>query len=396
MFWERQLASVFHRVRRQFPAVLVTGPRQSGKTTFLRHEAADAAYASFDEPLERQFATVDPQGFLNQFEDRAVVLDEVQYVPELFSYLKHRIDARRQECGRFLMSGSQQFQLMRHVSDSLAGRVALLELLPFSGTEVLPHTPLDLPELLWCGGYPSVLLDPTAREAWLNSYLHTYVERDVRQLHAVTDLRTFTMFLGLCAARHGQELNLADLGRHCGVTQPTCKAWLSVLEASYLVWSLPPFYRDLGKRLVKTPKTYFLDSALTAHLTRQPGAEALWHGAMGGAFFEGWVVAEAVKAFAAAGRRPDLYYWRSHDGLEVDLLVGAGGQYIPVEIKQTATPLPGHVQGLSRLCQWLGPDAGAPLLVCTVSEPTVLPHGVTALPWREFPGWVRDRVQENR
>lgn len=392
MYWDRQLAEVFQHARRLFPAVLVTGPRQSGKTTFLQHEAADAAYVSFDDPLQRQFATADPNGFLDQFGERPVVLDEVQYVPALFSYLKLRIDARRQLHGRFLLSGSQQFGLMHNMSDSLAGRVALLDLLPFAAGEILPHAAVELPELLWRGGYPSVVLEPAAREVWLNGYLQTYVERDVRPLQAVKDLRTFELFLGLCAARHGQELNLSDLSRHCGVTQPTCKAWLSVLEASYLVWLLPPFHRNLGKRLVKAPKAYFLDSALAAHLTRQPSSEALWRGAMGGAFFEGWAVMEAVKAFAAAGHRPDLYFWRSHDGLEVDLLIGVGGEFIPVEIKQTATPLPGHAQGLLRLRELLGKEGGAPMLVCAVARRTPLPHGVTALPWREFPEWVKKTI----
>jgi predicted AAA+ superfamily ATPase len=393
MFWERNLSAAFRSVREQFPAVLITGPRQSGKTTFLQHAAADAAYVSFDDPLSRQFATADPNGFLDQFGDRPVVLDEVQYVPELFSYLKLRIDARRQVRGRFLMSGSQQFELMKHLSDSLAGRVALLELLPFSAAEVLANQDLDLPELLWRGGYPSVVLQPEVREAWLNSYLHTYVERDVRQLQAVRDLRTFEVFLGLCAARHGQELNLAEVGRHAGVAQPTCKAWLSVLEASYVVALLPPYHRNLGKRLVKAPKLYFLDSALAVHLTRQPSAEALWRGAMGDAFGEGWAVIEARKAFAEAGRPPGLYYWRSHDGLEVDLLVESDGKLIPVEVKQTATPLPGHAAGLSRLAELLGPEGGAPLLVCRVAAKAALPGGVTALPWREFPAWLRQVVR---
>jgi predicted AAA+ superfamily ATPase len=394
MFWKRSIAEPFHRLRRQFPAVLVTGPRQSGKTTFLCHEAGDAAYVSFDDPLQRQFAAADPNGFLDQFREHPVVLDEVQYVPELFSYLKLRIDTQRGRNGRFLMSGSQQFQMMKHVTDSLAGRIAILDLLPFARAEIVGHKTLSLPDLIWRGGYPPVALQPERREAWLSAYVQTYVERDLRQLQAVKDLRAFELFLGLCAARHGQELNLADLGRHSGVTHPTARAWLSLLEASYVLWLLPPYFRNLGKRLVKTPKAYFVDSALAAHLTRQPDAAALWHGAMGGAFFEGWAVLEAVKAFAARGRRPSLYFWRSNDGLEVDLLVETGGRVHAVEIKRTATPLPGHARGLTRLRQLLGEKmCGECLLVCNVDSAVALPDRVRALPWRDFPAWVLDTVK---
>jgi hypothetical protein len=390
MFWPRHLAATFHRVRQQFPAVLVTGPRQSGKTTFLRHAAAEAGYVTFDDPLQRQFAAQDPNGFLDQFKGHPIVLDEVQYAPDLFSYLKLRIDAEPDRPGRFLMTGSQQFQLMKNISDSLAGRIAILELLPFSAAEILPHGSRSLPELIWTGGYPPVALEPARREAWLSAYLQTYIERDLRQLQAIKDLRAFEQFLGLCAARHGQELHLADISRSCGMSHNTCKAWLSVLEASYVLWLLPPFHTNFGKRLTKTPKAYFIDSALAAHLSRQPGAEALWHGAMGGAFVEGWAVLEAVKAFAACGRRPTLHFWRSHDGMEVDLIVESGGRFHAIEIKQTATPGPGHVQSLARFQSFVGPSqAGDSLLVCAVESRTLLPGGAVALPWHEFPAWLQ-------
>jgi predicted AAA+ superfamily ATPase len=323
--------------------------------------------------------------------DRPVVFDEVQYVPGLFTYLKLRIDAQRERNGHFLMSGSQQFQLMQNISDSLAGRIAILDLLPFSTTEVPEWEQVGVAEAIWRGGYPPVALAPARRETWLSAYLQTYVERDVRQLLAVKDLRLFETFLGLCAARHGQELNLAEVGRDCGVSQPTCREWLSVLEASYVLRLLPPYFRNLGKRLTKTPKAYFVDSALAAYLARQPSSEALWHGAAGGAFFEGWAVLEAVKAFAARGLRPEVYFWRSHDGLEVDLLILAGGKVHGIELKQTATPSAGHAQGLAKFRLLASAaDCGEILVVCTVGERTLLPGGAVALPWREFPAWLEN------
>lgn len=389
MYWPRQIATTFAAARAQFPAVLVTGPRQAGKTTFLRHEAADCDYVSFDDPLQRQLAIQDPNGFLDQFQGRPVVLDEVQYVPGLFSYLKLRIDAEPERHGRFLLTGSQQFQVMRNISDSLAGRVALLDLLPFSLAEMRSAPDRSIADLLWVGGYPPVVMEPARRDLWLGSYLQTYVERDVRQLQHLRDLRTFEMFLGLCAARHGQELNLSELSRECGMSHGACKGWVSVLQASYVLWLLPPYYRNLGKRLVKSPKVYFVDSAVAAHLARQPGAEALWRGAAGGAFFEGWVVLEAVKAFTARGRRPEIYYWRSHDGLEVDLLIEAGGKLHAVEVKQTGTPLGGHAQGLARFRELVGEESrGESVVVCCTDQRALLPGGVVALPWREYPGWL--------
>lgn len=391
MYQQRQLAPVLHHALANFPVVLVTGPRQSGKTTFLRHEAGDAVdYVSFDDPLERDFAGTDPVGFLDRFANRPVILDEIQYVPQLLAYLKMRVDQEPARCGRWLLTGSQQFGLMRGVSESLAGRVAVLELPPFSHDEYVRNA---LAQVLWDGGYPVVALNPERRAIWLRSYLATYIERDVRQLRNIADLRVFNQFLSLAAARHGQEFHAVDLARDLGVSQPTIKSWGGVLEASYLTYFLAPWFRNYGKRVVKAAKIYFFDSALVNLLTRQPDAGAALAGPMGGALLEGWVVTEAVKAFMALGQKPDLYFWRSHDGLEVDLLIMIGGKLQPVEVKLTATPTAAHLAPIQKFCTVAGNEAHLQgVLVCQVEQERVLPQGHLALPWHRFGQWLHARL----
>lgn len=394
MYLPRLLGETLAHALETFPAVLVTGPRQSGKTTFLKREfGAGAGYVTFDDPLEREFARSDPRAFLDRFGDGPAILDEVQYVPELFPYLKMRIDDQRRRYGRWLLTGSQQFGLTAGVSESLAGRIAILELLPFSLLETAEARPADLPATVWNGSYPEPALYPEKRDLWISSYLRTYVERDVRQLHNVRDLRTFETFVALCAARHGQEVKMAALSRQVGISQPTVKAWLGVLEAAYLILLLPPYFDNFGKRVIRSPKLYLHDSALACALTRQPSAEAALAGAMGNALFEGLVVSEAFKVFALRGRRPDLFFWRSHDGLEVDLLLRLGNRLVPVEIKLTSTPNPRHFRPLERFRELAGDRAaGEGLLVCRVPEARSLPWGNLALPWQAFPAWLDEHL----
>ncbi len=390
MYIPRALASTLGRSLDGFPAVLVTGPRQSGKTTLVQQELGqDRVYVSLDDPLESDLARHDPRGFVDRFGDRDVILDEVQYAPDLLSEVKLRIDGARGRMGRWVLTGSQQFALMAGVGESLAGRVAVLELLPLSLNELSKWRPATLSEAIWHGGYPDPVTRPDHRDLWLSSYLRTYVERDVRSLLRVTDLAAFEMFLGLVAARHGQEVRYATLARDVGISQPTAKAWHGVLKASYLLFELPPWSRNYGKRIVRSAKAYLLDSALACALTRQPGAEAAVAGAMGGALFEGLVVAEMVKAFANRGRRPPLHFWRSQDGLEVDLLIDLGGKVVPVEIKLTSTPRAGHVRPMERFLGLAGADvADTGVVVCRVDERRPLPGGHLALPWQEIGAWT--------
>lgn len=393
MYISRLISETLAKAKRYFPAVLITGPRQAGKTTFLLHEAGKGSdYVSFDDPLERSFAINDPNGFLDRFKDRPVILDEIQYVPEILPYLKIRIDKERKKNGKWLLTGSQQFQLMKNISESLAGRVAILELLPFSILENKKEKSAPLGSVIWNGGYPEPSLQPEKRELWISSYIQTYIERDVRQLQNIKDLRTFELFLGLFAACHGQTFNSAHLSKEAGVSLPTIKAWAGVLEASYLSFFLPPYFKNYGKRLVKTPKLYFLDSAIVCAITRQPDANSALAGAMGGALFEGFIISEAFKIFAIKGKRPDIFFWRSHDGLEVDLIIQIGKKLYPVEIKLTATPTLKHIEPLNRFKSIVKDTDDTGLLVCRISKSTPMPSGNLAMPWNHFPEWLLERI----
>ncbi|MFQ5661409.1 MAG: ATP-binding protein [Gammaproteobacteria bacterium] len=393
MYLPRALKISLQHAASSFPTVLVTGPRQSGKTTFLRHEfGGQSEYVSFDDPLNRGFALSDPNGFLNQFHSKQVILDEIQYVPELFPYIKMRIDNQPEMTGQWLLTGFQQFQLMHNLTESLAGRVAILELLPFALTELPDRT---LAEMIWQGGYPIPALHKERLRLWMSGYIQTYLERDVRQLINVQDLHRFETFVNLCAARHGQIFHASDLARDVGISQPTVKSWASVLEAAYVIRQIFPWFRNYGKRLVKSPKLYFLDPALVCTLTRQPAPEAALSGAMGGALFEGLILSEAVKAFTNAGKIPEVYYWRTRDGMEVDLLIALGSRALPVEIKLTATPTTKHVQPLTRMCRMPGDDIHPTgVLVCQCQKQTLMPGGHTAIPWKEFSPWLNKQIQE--
>ncbi len=394
MYVKRLLARALRDAVSRFPAILVTGPRQAGKTTFLLHEAPkDAEYVTFDDPLERQFAASDPKGFLRRFGDRRVILDEIQYVLEILPYLKIFIDKDRTNNGKWLLTGSQHFHLMKNVTESLAGRVAILELLPFSVIELQGETAVTLESLIWNGGYPDPSLYPDKRDIWIRSYIQTYVERDLRQIQNVKDLRSFEAFVGVAAANHAQEFNTASLSRDLGITLPTIKSWAGVLEASYLCHFLPPYFKNYGKRVIKTPKFYFLDPAIVCTLTRQPDPAAALSGAMAGVLFEGMIVSEATKVFSMLGMRPDLYFWRSHDRLEVDLIMPIMGKFHAVEIKLTSTPTAKHLEPLIKFKKLAGIDASDQgLLVCRIERKTALPFNNEAIPWQEFPEWLFSKL----
>lgn len=333
----RTLAPTLRRLARRFPVLTVTGPRQSGKTTLCRAAFPRHRYASLEVPDTREYALADPRGFLAGLGARAVI-DEVQRAPALLSYLQQEVD-ERSAAGRFILTGSANLGFVAGVSQTLAGRTALLTLLPCSHGELrrFEKPPSDLDTVLWSGAFPAVFDRGIPPADWFSSYVATYVERDVRQLLNVTDLAAFQTFVKLCAGRIGQLLNLSGLAGDCGITHGTARAWLTVLEASHLVVRLPPWHANLGKRLIKAPKPYFLDTGLACALLgiRTPGQLASHP--LRGSLFENWVLLEILKARVHRGLPPDLYFFRTRAGLEVDFLIEAGRALFAVEAKSGRT-----------------------------------------------------------
>ena len=346
-YLRRALEAQVSKAMRAFPAVVLTGPRRAGKTWLLRHLLPDATYVLLEDPDVVARVRADPQGFLDGLES-PVVLDEVQNVPELFAFVRARIDRRPRRTGQWVLTGSQESPLMRGVTESMAGRAAILQLLPLSSRETAKVTLLR-------GGYPEVVARPRAASLWFRSYLQTYLERDVRAVTAVKDLSTFRRFLALVASRHGQVLNRTDLAAPLGVSVPTITQWLGVLEATGQVLIVPPFYENLGKRLVKSPKVYVADSGLACHLLGVETAADLARSPFRGALFEGFVAAEIAKKQLAAGLRREIWYFRDQQGLEVDFLVpGRGGSVTMIECKAGSTVTPAMAVPMKRLAEAMG------------------------------------------
>jgi predicted AAA+ superfamily ATPase len=349
-----------------FPALLLTGPRQSGKTTLLKQLFSNIAkYVSLDEVDTRLWAIEDPRDFI-QNNKPPVIIDEIQYAPDLLTYIKRRIDDDRSP-GQWFLTGSNQFSLMKNVSESLAGRVAVFNLLPFSHSEINGriylswdewfdsiknsiHAKEDLGQILLQGTYPELLCNKNInRRIWYDSYIQTYIERDLSLVYNIGDINTFYKLLVMLASRTGNILNMASIANDLGVSVPTVKRWIGILESSFIIYLLKPYYVNIGKRLIKSPKLYFLDTGLAAYLTGIRDTEVLLRGPLAGPIFESFVVSEFIKNFYNHGERPSISFINNKNIWEVDLLIERDAKIIPVEIKLTATINESHLKNFNLL-----------------------------------------------
>ncbi len=381
MYRHRLLEKTVAAAEKTFPVTVITGPRQSGKSTLLTRYFAKKPHTiiSLDDPALRARILEDPAGFLGGLRLPAV-LDEIQYVPELATYIKILVDRDRKP-GRWFLTGSQQFSVMKNVSESLAGRAAVLTLPTFHLRE--RGKVADVEDFMSGSTYPEPCVNKEIdRRLWYSSYVQTYLERDVRALVNVSDLREFEQCLRLLAARTGQELNYSSLSSHIGVSVPTIKHWVSALEASYIIYLLPPFYENFGKRIIKSPKIYFYDIGLVNFLLGIDTPAVLMNGPMAGAMFETAVVSEMVKWRFATGIKPELYYWRSQGGMEIDLLIPDKGTITPCEIKLSSAIKPQFYKHILAWRDLTGHEGG--MLITNSDDDLPLPGGIRNIRWSEL------------
>ena len=334
---KRALSEKLKQLASKFPVVSVVGPRQSGKTTLVKHVFPNADYVSLEDLDNREFAVKDPRGFLSTY-GKETIIDEAQRAPGLFSYLQTEVD-NRPKAGRFILTGSQNFLLQQNISQSLAGRAALVKLLPFSMDELrLAGRKLAAaPNYIFTGSYPRIYDKKIDPKDWYPNYIQTYVERDVRLIKNIPDLNAFQKFIKLCAGRTGQILNLSSLGNDCGITHNTAKSWLSILEASYIVFLMRPYYKNFNKRLVKAPKLYFYDTGLVSSLLGIQNAGQVASHYLYGGIFESLIISEIIKNGFNAGIDRDCYYWRDKLGNEIDCVVRMPDRTFQIEIKSSKT-----------------------------------------------------------
>lgn len=383
---KRALESTILDISKQFPVVMLTGARQVGKTTLLKMLDPSRRFITLDDPIVRKLAVSDPALFLQTYQP-PVIIDEFQYAPQLLEHIKLMVDARPEEMGLYWLTGSQQFQLMKNVGESLAGRVGILSLGGIVQSEELSRKSLDkaddamaIFQRIQRGSYPALVSGRVKDvQVFYGSYVKTYIERDVREITKIADELQFLQFLKVIAARTANLLNLSEVARDVGISQPTARAWLSILESCGLVYLLRPYSANITSRIVKTPKVYFMDTGLCSYLTGWTSAQTLASGAMSGAMLETFVVSEIIRKFWNSGREAPVWFYRDKAGTEIDLLVEQDGVLNPIEIKKSASPSLKDVKAFAKVASE-GVKLGNGTLVCLVESPVPLSRNVQVLP----------------
>mgnify|MGYP005840297159 CR=1 FL=1 len=354
---KRELSVIVKEYAQSFRAVLIVGPRQSGKTTLVKHCFPNKPYISLENPDERELATVDPRAFLNRFPDGAI-LDEIQRTPLLFNYLQEIID-NSDEDGLFILTGSNNILLLENITQSLAGRIGILDLLPLIYSEVKSFTnKTSLSELIIKGFYPEIYHKNRNPQLWYPSYIRTYIERDVRQIKQIENSLMFQKFIKLCAGRIGQQINISSLSNDCGIDIRTVQSWLSILESTYVVYLLQPFHQNYNKRLVKSPKLYFYDTGLACSLLNIKTQDEFLNSHFKGALVENFIISECFKNNKNKQLGQQFYYWRDNKGVEIDLLVELADRITPIEIKSAQTYTKDFSKNLKKFISYSAIDKG--------------------------------------
>ncbi|MGN1153942.1 MAG: ATP-binding protein [Candidatus Gastranaerophilaceae bacterium] len=398
MYINRTLEKHIKQLSNQFKVILVTGARQVGKSTLLKHCVPERNYVTLDDYRVREMALNDPELFLQRYK-APLIIDEIQYAPSILSYIKIAVDNSDKK-GQYWLTGSQQFHMMKNVTESLAGRVAIVDLKGLSlkeldGLEQVPFIPTadniesmrksskyhdltDIYEKIWRGSYPEVNTNTdTDWETFYKSYLRTYIERDIKDLNAVKNEMDFIKFLKVLAARTGQMLDYTDISKEVGVSSPTIKSWVSILVSSNIVYLLQPYFSNINKRIVKTPKIYFMDTGLCSYLTNWDNSQVLENGAISGAIFETYVVSEIIKSYVHNIKEPNIYYYRDKDKREIDVIIERNGKLYPIEIKKSSNPDKSAIKNFSVISE---DNLGNGAVVCLAKEDYPITKNINAIP----------------
>ena len=384
----RQIESLLTAAIEQFPSIVLTGPRQTGKSTLLQKVFGSYKYVTLDDPMLRRSCREDPALFLENYPSPCII-DEIQYVPELLSYIKINIDKNRHNTGQYILTGSQIFPLMTGLTESLAGRAAIFELYGFSLEEFSMYKPSlsALFNRIFRGSYPDPLIHNVDRKLFYSSYLQTYLERDIRQVQNVQDLSQFQYFLEMLASRAGNLLNLSEISKELGISQPTAKRWVSLLENSRIIYLLRPYFKNINKRLIKSPKLYFMDTGLLSYLLKYPDSEILLSGPVNGAILENFIITEVIKHGSFTNTSEEIFFYRDNNQNEIDLIIDQGYRQLLCEIKLNKSIQSKHYQQLTKLKDYFSnPEL---FIVSAYNENIKLTRDVTNIPL-----WDINRIRD--